>query len=212
MPRPRSSTFYLPLAPVDAPLSLKAKLSVLPPQAANALLAPRTRCFTADGSPAEEEDECARLERVLGKCGPRPTRPSIAPSCTTMPDSQRNRAPFTFAPYACDATTASPSCSTPSSVPTSDSDTETDTDISSTCSMDICQPDDPLVVSPISSLNFREGVSSATMCSFGSLSVFPFRIFPTSLLQIRSITPTRRTSNLGRRLIFRPIILPKKTP
>lgn len=61
MPRPRSSTFYLPLAPVDAPISLKAKLSVLPPQAANALLAPR-----APRSSTPEEDECTRLERVLG--------------------------------------------------------------------------------------------------------------------------------------------------
>ena len=86
MPRPRSSTFYLPLAPLDAPLSLKAKLSVLPPQAANALLAPRARsstvscppCSTLDSpnlpthdnpSPLVEpaaEDECTRLERVLG--------------------------------------------------------------------------------------------------------------------------------------------------
>jgi hypothetical protein len=87
MPRPRSSTFYLPLAPLDAPLSLKAKLSVLPPQAANALLAPRARSSTvsfsctpcsnsdppnlpahdAPSAPVEPvEDECARLERVLG--------------------------------------------------------------------------------------------------------------------------------------------------
>jgi hypothetical protein len=88
MPRPRSSTFYLPLAPVDAPLSLKAKLSVLPPSAANALLAPRahppfhTSCAqeanasnsvsssSLSPSPcmvvAPQEDECARLERVLG--------------------------------------------------------------------------------------------------------------------------------------------------
>ncbi|KAG8804646.1 hypothetical protein FRC17_005918 [Serendipita sp. 399] len=97
MPRPRSSTFYLPLAPVDAPLSLKAKLSVLPPSAANALLAPRSThaqppqpsaaaaaptcnpsyvqvhspsvlvsLLTASGSPSASEDECARLERVLG--------------------------------------------------------------------------------------------------------------------------------------------------
>lgn len=88
MPRPRSSTFYLPLAPLDAPLSLKAKLSVLPPQAANALLAPRARsstvscppCSNPDApslsahhdspsplvEPATAEDECARLERVLG--------------------------------------------------------------------------------------------------------------------------------------------------
>lgn len=85
MPRPRSSTFYLPLAPLDAPLSLKAKLSVLPPQAANALLAPRARSSTVSYppcsnpdlpahqdnpsplvEPATAEDECARLERVLG--------------------------------------------------------------------------------------------------------------------------------------------------
>lgn len=82
--RPRSHTFYLPLAPSDAPLSLKAKLSVLPPQAANALLAPRARSSTAPSTPScnsdssnlyahnnpcpvlEAEDECARLERVLG--------------------------------------------------------------------------------------------------------------------------------------------------
>ncbi|KAG8820142.1 hypothetical protein FRC19_009112, partial [Serendipita sp. 401] len=95
MPRPRSSTFYLPLAPVDAPLSLKAKLSVLPPSAANALLAPRTTAhqpppplpptcnpsylqesspsapvvtssLSGSGGPVAGEDECARLERVLG--------------------------------------------------------------------------------------------------------------------------------------------------
>jgi len=84
MTRPRSHTFYLPLAPSDAPLSLKAKLSVLPPQAANALLAPRARSSTAPSIPSsnsdspnlsshdnpcsalEAEDECARLERVLG--------------------------------------------------------------------------------------------------------------------------------------------------
>ena len=84
MTRPRSHTFYLPLAPSDAPLSLKAKLSVLPPQAANALLAPRARSSTAPSTPCsnsdspnfsahdnlssvvDAEDECARLERVLG--------------------------------------------------------------------------------------------------------------------------------------------------
>ena len=85
MPRPRSSTFYLPLAPADAPLSLKAKLSVLPPSAANALLAPRCNTATTPSingpsthNPVppldylgavghnSNEDECARLERVLG--------------------------------------------------------------------------------------------------------------------------------------------------
>jgi len=90
MPRPRSSTFYLPLAPIDAPLELKAKLSVLPPSAANALLAPRNNSHPGQAScgfsrsatatttngcpishlastpPPTQEDECARLNRVLG--------------------------------------------------------------------------------------------------------------------------------------------------
>jgi len=73
MPRPRSSTFYLPLAPIDANLELKAKLSVLPPSAANALLAPRSTrqphpyspCNTPQ-LPQTKEDECTRLNRVLG--------------------------------------------------------------------------------------------------------------------------------------------------
>ncbi|CAG7855006.1 SubName: Full=Uncharacterized protein {ECO:0000313/EMBL:CCA77713.1} [Serendipita indica DSM 11827] len=89
MPRPRSSTFYLPLAPADAPLSLKAKLSVLPPSAANALLAPRNPPATTPSThtpvpPLDAlsttqsstvpvlEDECARLERVLGLCNNTP--------------------------------------------------------------------------------------------------------------------------------------------
>ncbi|KIM23335.1 hypothetical protein M408DRAFT_28020 [Serendipita vermifera MAFF 305830] len=103
MPRPRSSTFYLPLAPIDANLELKAKLSVLPPSAANALLAPRassrpscptlsppasstsTSCTTTTNSmtqctlPQIKEDECTRLNRVLGI----PTTNSLAAPINT---------------------------------------------------------------------------------------------------------------------------------
>lgn len=83
MPRPRSSTFYLPLAPVDAPLSLKAKLSVLPPKAANALLAPRSGPFELQNN---AEDECARLERVLG-CATRGKRERAASNASARQET-----------------------------------------------------------------------------------------------------------------------------